>query len=114
MECKRGDLVFIPFPYSDLRSSKKRPVLALTAPDKHGDFIGLAVTSVQIDEDAVCVESGDLRQGSLPKASWIRLDKIFTLSQGNIIRPFGALTPAAMEAVLDGLCRRLGYAEAME
>ncbi len=46
MTSSPGDLVFIPFPYSDLRAVKKRPVLALTVPDRHGDFIGLAVTSV--------------------------------------------------------------------
>lgn len=114
MECKPGTLVFIPFPYSDLKTSKKRPVLALTVPDKHGDFIGLAVTSVQTDELAVRIENSDLFQGSLPKASWIRIDKVFTLSQNNIVKAFGLLSPVAMERALDGLCRRLGCAGAKE
>jgi mRNA interferase MazF len=39
MTCRPGDLVLIPFPYSDLEAAKKRPVLALTTPDRHGDFI---------------------------------------------------------------------------
>ncbi len=42
--CNPHDLVLIPFPYADLGSSKKRPVLVLTNPDRHGDFIALAVT----------------------------------------------------------------------
>ena len=45
MTCRPGDLVFIPFPYSDLSSSKKRPVLVLATPDKRGDFIVLAGAS---------------------------------------------------------------------
>ena len=30
---ERGDLVLIPFPFSDLSAAKKRPVLLLTRPD---------------------------------------------------------------------------------
>ncbi len=41
-----GDLVMVPFPFSDLRTHKKRPVLVLTRPDSRGDFIALAITSV--------------------------------------------------------------------
>jgi mRNA interferase MazF len=40
-----GDLVLLPFPFSDLTSMKRRPVLLLTAPDAHGDFVACPVTS---------------------------------------------------------------------
>lgn len=30
---ERGDLLLVPFPFSDLSAAKRRPVLALTAPD---------------------------------------------------------------------------------
>ena len=52
MTCNPGHLVLIPLPYADLSATKKRPVLALTAPDRHGDFIALAVTSVEQTEHA--------------------------------------------------------------
>jgi mRNA interferase MazF len=42
---ERGDLVLIPFPFSDLSPAKRRPVLLLTRPDAYGDFVALAVTS---------------------------------------------------------------------
>ncbi|ARJ64629.1 hypothetical protein WV31_02540 [Magnetospirillum sp. ME-1] len=45
MAFERGDLVLIPFPFSDLTAAKKPPVLVLTQPDAYGDFIALAVTS---------------------------------------------------------------------
>ena len=32
--------------FSDLSSSKKRPVLVITKLDRHGDFVSLAITSV--------------------------------------------------------------------
>ncbi len=57
MICKPGMLATIPFPYADMAVSKKRPVLVLTVPDRHGDFIGLAITSVPTEENALLIDS---------------------------------------------------------
>jgi hypothetical protein len=45
MMFERGALLLVPFPFTDLSAAKRRPVLALTAPDSYGDFIALRVTS---------------------------------------------------------------------
>lgn len=110
MECKPGEIVLIPFPYSDLTTTKKRPVPALTPPDKNGDFIALAVTSVETPEYAVKLENKALTAGRLPKPSWVRVDKVFTLSTSSIIKCFGTLKSDVFKGVLDGLCQRVGYA----
>jgi mRNA interferase MazF len=108
MTFKPGDLVLIPFPYSDLQSSKKRPVLMLTAPDRHGDFVAMAVTSAQVRNHALELGTDSLAAGALPKRSWVRLDKVFTLSEGSIIKAFGTVTPVFLRDVLDGFCQRIG------
>lgn len=110
MACKPGDLVLIPFPFSDLQSTKKRPVLVLTLPDRHADFIGLAITSVEQQTAALQIGSANLAQGVLPKPCWIRFDKVFTLSESSIVKTFGAVTPDTVQAVLQGLCAVVGYA----
>ncbi|CUS39597.1 conserved hypothetical protein [Candidatus Nitrospira nitrosa] len=110
MACKPGDLVLIPFPYSDLQSAKKRPVMVLTPSDRHADFIGLAITPVAQPNHAMPIVATDLVEGALPKACWIRFDKVFTLSESSIVKTFGALSPQTIQAVLQGLCSVVGYA----
>ncbi len=97
MTCSAYDLVLIPFPYADLSSSKKRPVLVLTAPDHHGDFIALAVTTVPQSEPAIPLSSVDIVAGTLPKPSWIRVDKVFTLSDQNIVKHIGKIKTTCMK-----------------
>ncbi len=48
MTYQPGDVVLLPFPYSDGNVSKRRPVLLLTEPDTVDDVICLAVTSSSV------------------------------------------------------------------
>lgn len=109
MICRSGDLVLIPFPFSDLKATKKRPVLVLTKPDRHGDFIGLAVTSVPQPDPQVAIGHASLSEGALPKQSWVRVDKVFTLEQSLILRAFGRLNSATLQQAVSALCTRVGY-----
>ena len=105
MSGEPGELVAIPFPYSNLHTSKRRPVVIITTPDRHGDFFGLAVTSVPTPEYAVPITSDDLSRGELPKASWVRYDKVFTLSESSIVKRYGQLKPEAWDKAFQGFCQ---------
>lgn len=91
MTCDPGDLELLPFPHADLSTTKKRAVLVMSRPDQHGDFIGLAVTSVPQPEPHLAIAAEALFHGALPKPSRIRVDEVFTLEQPLIIRRFGQL-----------------------
>ena len=95
-----GDLVGIPFPYAELHATKRRPVMVLTPPDDRGDFIGLPITSVPTQENAVAITSTDLAEGALPKPSWIRYDKAFPLSESSIVKTYGHVGDKARLAAL--------------
>ena len=110
MTCSPRDLVLIPFPFSDLRREKRRPVLVLTHPDHHGDFVGLAITSVPSESNALILEDAQLAEGRLPKRSWIRLTKLYTLDQQLVVKKFGRLSDSAMERAVRALCEIAGYA----
>ena len=108
MTCKPGDIVGLPFPFSDLASRKKRPVLVLTQADYRGDFMGLAITSVLTEDNAVSIESLDMRDGFLPKKNWIRYDKIFTLSTSTVVRRYGSVKEDVFSEIINNLCQYVG------
>ena len=83
--------------------------MVLTPPDRHADFIGLAITSVEQQKTALQIGPTHLVQGALPKPCWIRFDKVFTLSESSIVKTFGAVSPQTIQAVLQGLCSVVGY-----
>ena len=41
----KGDVVVLPFPFSDLSASKKRPALVVASIQPHGDLILCMITS---------------------------------------------------------------------
>ncbi len=103
-----GDVVLIPFPYTDLATTKRRPVLVLRPADAFGDFLAAAVTSQAGHEDAITLTQEDFLEGFLPKPSYVRTNKLYTLNERTVARRFGALTPTAFTRAQEAICTRLG------
>lgn len=103
-----GDVVLIPFPYTDLATTKRRPVLVLRSPDAFGDFLAAAVTSQAGHKDVITLIQADFLEGFLPKPSYVRASKLYTLNERAVARRFGALTPAAFTRAQDAICTMLG------
>lgn len=102
-----GDLLLVPFPFTDLSSNKLRPVLALTAPDPQGDFTACPVTSRNRWTNAKPLLPTDMASGSLPRASWVRTDHVVTLHLDLVVKTFGSVTEAYRMGAVDDLCRAL-------
>lgn len=100
---EQGEIVFVPFPFTNLRSIKKRPVLILSRTDynkRSVDFISCGITSNLKDPDySVLLESRDLSKGFLPKPSRIKVKTIFTLEKSIAIKSFGKVKESVMEKV---------------
>ena len=105
---KTGDIVLIPFPFTDLSAAKRRPALLLTNPDGDGDFIAAAVTSQSGHDASVPLSTAQLASGSLPKASWIRADKLFTFQRSLVQKQLGSVKPQVVLDTLAVLCPILG------
>ena len=104
---ERGALVLVPYPFTDLSARKRRPVLALTAPDSQGDFIGMPVTSRASQPSGLALDSR-LRQGALPKPSWVRTDRVVTLSASLVIKSVGLAHESLLAEAVSSLCHHLG------
>ena len=96
----KGDIVVIPFPFSDLSGSKKRPALVLA--DLQGDDIILCqITSQQTkDKYAIPVKESDFKSGKLTAPSNIRPNRIFTADKNIIIKKAASLNEAAVDTVI--------------
>ena len=106
---ERGDLLLVPFPFSDLSATKRRPVFALTSADKYGDFIALPVTSRPQEEHGVALKSTDMVGGTLPASSWIRTDRIVTLNVSLIVKTIGRVKENVIAEAVQRFCAHIGY-----
>ncbi len=109
---KQRDIVLIPVPYSDLSTNKRRPVLILSSDDalrRSPDMLVASITSnLGAGTAGIIIDAADLEVGILPRRSLIRADKIYTLRQSDIVKPYGVLNKAVFEKVLAELDIVLG------
>ncbi len=102
---ERGDLLLIPYPFTDLSASKRRP--ALTSADAYGDFIGLPVTSRPRSETGIPLVQADMVHGILPTASWIRTDRIVTLNASLAVKTVGRVRERLVAEAAERLYARI-------
>jgi mRNA interferase MazF len=97
----RGDIVVIPFPYSDLTNAKRRPALIL-AESSYNDLILAQITSQGLNDSfAVSISDNDFSHGSLPKISNVRPNKLFTADSNIILYKIASLKPEKFNEVID-------------
>ncbi len=97
----RGDIVIVPFPFSDLSGGKHRPALVIAcASDK--DYILCQITTKIIrDKWAIEVDREEAIKVSLRKRSYIRTNKLFTLEGGIISERIGEINPDLLQQTIN-------------
>jgi len=103
----KGDVVVLPFPFSDLTQAKRRPALVI-AELKGDDVILCLITSQWVkDEDAIPIDETDFEQGSLKKKSHIRPNRIFTADSNIIFYSAGRLKKKRIDEVIEKIIKIL-------
>ena len=105
--------MLVPFPFTDLSAIKQRPALVLS-PERlnnvRTDLVVAAITSQIPDvvgEDEILLSDTDLRTAGLPKASIVKLGKIFTIHQGLIRKKLGRVADPTLESILQRLVQSI-------
>lgn len=97
-----GDVVIVPFPYTDLTSTKERPALVVSsgAFNQGRDVILCAITSqLAQTEHSVLLGKEDLRSGRLVKPSRVRVSRIVTMDQSILRARVARLRPETLARV---------------
>lgn len=96
----KGDVVVVPFPFSDMSMSKKRSAVVIAA--LTGDDVILCqVTSKTIrDSYAISLANADFKTGALHQDSNIRPNRLFTADSKIILYRAGELAPGKIQEVV--------------
>ena len=99
----KGDIILIPFPFSDLSGTKNRPAVILIETDED---ITVAFITTQIKwstEFDILLHPSDLN--GLKKISLIRLNKLATIDKELVIGRLGSLTEPSLGLLNRNLIR---------
>jgi mRNA interferase MazF len=98
---RRGDVIKVPFPYTDRATRQSRPALVISSgglEDNHGLLWVLMITSAANRGWPGDVEIGNLATAGLPAPSVIRTAKIATIDAADATK-LGHIAPAVLKQV---------------
>ncbi len=97
----KGDVVVVPFPFSDLTQAKRRPALVISALEGD-DLILCQITSQYIrDNYAVSLADKDFQTGSLQQISNVRPNRIFTADGHIVLYRVGGIRPEKLKEIIE-------------
>jgi len=99
----KGDVIVVPFPFSDLTSAKRRPALVIA--ELEGDDIILCQITGQSIKDryAISIDESDFETGTLKQKSNARPNRIFTADRHIILYRVGHLKPEKIDQIIEGI-----------
>ena len=97
----KGEVIVIPFPFSDLTQAKRRPALII-AELEGDDLILCQITSQRIkDKYAVEISDKDFETGGLRQPSNVRPNRIFTADSHIVLYRIGNLKKTKLNEIIE-------------
>jgi len=101
----KGDVIVVPFPFSDLSASKRRPALVLV--DLDGDDLILSQITSQAISDimSITIDNTDFQNGGLNQVSNVRPNKLFTADENIVLYKAGKLKSDVIDKIIDEITK---------
>ena len=96
----KGDVVVIPFPFTDLSASKRRPALIVAVLDNNDVVLCQITGQNRRDHYSVPLSKADFTDGNLVKPSFIRPNRLFTAEPTIILYRAGRVHKAKLKEVV--------------
>ena len=106
---KQGDVILIPFPFTDLATLKKRPVLVLSSSRfnrQGGDIIIAAITSRLLRVKSAStyeLNTQEQKAAGLPKRSVVKVAHLVTVEKIMVQKRIGYLPKQSMGEIIQTL-----------
>lgn len=105
----KGDVVIVPFPFSDLSQTKRRPALVI-ATLQGNDMILCQITSQSVsDRYAIGLDNSDFNSGGLNQPSNIRPNRLFTADKQIILYKAGEIKSEKLTEVINKIFEIIQY-----
>ncbi len=99
----KGDVISIPFPFSDTSTTKRRPALVIAESDSNNMLVCPITSKVGRDYE-IKLEDQDFRVGKLNlNPCYIRPNIIATVDKSNVIRYIGKLRNEKINEVITAI-----------
>lgn len=95
-----GDIVVLPFPFSDGSGVKRRPALVLAEADDRDVIVCQVTSRPYASRHHVKIGRDSFSHGSLPLVSFARPEKLFTASRASLGTPVAGVDDEVLQAAL--------------
>jgi mRNA interferase MazF len=95
----KGDVIVVPFPFSDLSASKRRPALVVATLTGDDVILCQSTSKTILDDYAMPLANGDFQNGGLNQESNIRPNRIFTADSNIALYRIGAIKSPKLSQV---------------
>jgi mRNA interferase MazF len=106
MEVKQAEVVLCEFYFSDLKSSKKRPVLVFKDNLPYDDFVAVPISGKieNLKNDEFLIDGSDFCEGGLPKKSKYIIRKTFVVSKSVVLKKYGTVSRNSYLSIRKNFC----------
>ena len=99
----KGDVVIVPFPFSDLSNAKRRPALVVATLTRQNLILCMITSKSSNDQYVTAISNSDFLSGTLDRDSYVKANRVFTANETIIVYKAGTLVPGKVDKVIADL-----------